>query len=297
VSAIFDHLTAILVGAVLVGALLFVEMRQQESAVEATVRNRVEHHAAEFLAAVQRDAENIRTRAQAQHAFGGAYRFTLRQARGADGELYTKQFSFPTLLDPSRGGRSPVALVTYEMTPTGQTVRVGTSQRPTYRVVRHEYTRAGGSRETGGAASVLGFNVILVGADGSDQAVAETVNETPAQVRVSVMMAAPVGPQRTGDQATTTMQNAARRTATIRVVGATASEGFPPVEPGTAGLPPLPGDPPPPPPPPPSPGGGGGSPGGGSPGGPRGGSSSGGGSGGGSSPAPPPPPSLPGRDI
>ena len=242
--AIFDHLTAILVGAGLLAALLFVQMRQQASAVETTVRNRVEMHSDEFLSVLQRDAENIRTRAQTQHAFG-AYRFTIRRATGTDGETYTQQLSFPTLKDPALGGRSPLALVTYEMEPTGETVRVGTSQRPTYRMTRTEYTRADGMRETGGAVGLIDFDAILLNPDGSEVSEATTVGTTPSQVRLSATLAASGSVRRTGDQRAQSSQNATRRATTVRVIGAGAQGGLPPVQTGSAGIPELPGDPPP----------------------------------------------------
>ena len=245
-SVIFDNLTAILVAAVLAGALLVVQMRRQESAIATTVRNRVEFQAGEFMSVVQRDAENIRTRRQTEAAFG-AYRFRLRRATGADGETYTSQLSFPTLATPRLGDASPVAIVTYVMTPTGQTVRVGASVRPTYRVVRTAYRRSGGIVETGGAVGVLDFDVFLVQADGREETSAPdrtNIAQTPSQVRIAVMTAAAAALRRSGDQAATTAQNATRRTTTARVISAAATGGLPPVEPGAAGIPPLPGDPP-----------------------------------------------------
>ena len=245
-SVIFDNLTAILVTAVLAGALLVVQMRRQESAIGATVRNRVEFQAGEFVSVVQRDAENIRTRQQTEAAFG-EYRFRLRRATGADGESYTSQASFPTLAEPELGDASPVAIVTYTMTPTGGSVRVGRSTRPTYSVARRAYTRAGGLVETGGAVGVVDFDVFLVAPDGRETTSAPDrtdVSETPAQVRIAVMTAAAAALRRSGDQAATTAQNATRRTTTARVISAAATGGLPPVEPGAAGIPPLPGDPP-----------------------------------------------------
>ncbi len=165
-SSILDNLTAIVVGAVLVGALLAVQMRQQEQAIATTVQNRVSFHADEFLLVVSRDAENIRTRRQTEHALGD-YRFEINRATGTDGETYTSRISFPTLADPQAGDASPVGIVSYAMEPTGQTVRVGQSQRPTYRITRSLYTRAGGTVTTGGAESVLDFDVFLVDTDGS----------------------------------------------------------------------------------------------------------------------------------
>ena len=259
-SAILDNLTAILVGAVLVGALLAVQMRQQEQAVATTVQNRVSFQSGEFLSVVERDAENIRTKQQTQHALGG-YRFEINRATGTDGETYTSRLSFPTLADPSLGDASPVGIVSYAMEPTGETVRVGASQRPTYRVTRSLYTRGGGTVETGGAEGVLDFDVFLVDASGADHVgtldqprTPEVIPDAPSQARIAVLTAAPAQMRRAGDQAATSMQNASRRTGLVRIISAMATGGMPPVESGGAGIPPLPYDPPPlPPPPPPTP--------------------------------------------
>ncbi len=259
-STILDNLTAIVVGAVLVGALLAVQMRQQEQAVATTVQNRVSFHADEFLLVVSRDAENIRTRRQTVHALGD-YRFEINRATGTDGETYTSRISFPTLADPSAGDASPVGIVSYAMEPTGQMVRVGQSQRPTYRITRSLYTRAGGSVTTGGAESVLDFDVFIVDIGGADHVgpldqprSPENIPDAPAQVRLAVMTAAPVQSRRTSDQAAVTMQNATRRTSSVRVINAMSTGGLPPVQTGASGIPALPYDPPPvPPSPPPTP--------------------------------------------
>ena len=256
-SAILDNLTAILVGAVLVGALLAVQLREQEQAVATTVQNRVSFHADEFLATVQRDAENIRTKRQTEHAFGD-YRFQINRATGTDGETYTSRLSFPTLADPSLGSDSPIGIVSYAMEPTGEMVRVGASQRPAYRITRSLYTRGDGTVATGGAEGVLDFDVFLVDSVGVDHVGTldqprdpTVITSPPSQVRIAVMMAAPVQARRAGDQAATTMQNASRRTGTVRVISAQATDGLSPVERGAPGIPAQPLDPPPLPPPPP----------------------------------------------
>lgn len=252
-AAIFDHLTAIIVGTVLVGTLLFVQMRRQESAIETTVRNRVEWQADEFLSVVQRDLENMSTPAQARHAFGSD-RFTIRRRLMADGVTgYTQQISFPTLAVPQDGAASPLAIVSYEMTPTGETVRVGETDRPTYRITRYEYRRGGSVQPTGGAEGLLEFNVLGIERDGGeigdDPGLDVTGRDviTP-QVKVALMAAAPLPARRASDQQTRTMMNAVRRATTVRVTSAAASGGMPPVDPGDPIAPTFPGDPPPPPP-------------------------------------------------
>lgn len=253
-SAVFDHLTAVLVGATLLVALGFVQMRQRQGAIETTLRHAVAGQAASAFDVLRRDAENLRTPAQSRAAFG-THRLVVRRETGPDGHGYTKQFSFPTLAEPALGAASPLALVTYEMVPTGRSVRVGTGTRPVYRLVRHEYRRGEGLVVTGGAENVVDFTVVLVRADGSPVASDGDVSGMPVQVRLAFAAAVePVG-RRAADQAATGLSTLSRHTEVVRVLAATAQGEAPVREDEPSGLPSLPGDPPPPPPQlPPTPG-------------------------------------------
>ena len=289
---LLDHLTAVIVGAVLLSALVFVQFRQQQTSVATTQRYSAQMQTAEFAATLQRDIENMRTKAQTVAAFGtGGYRLRLRRKTGTDGETYTQQFAFPTLRDPSLGATSPVAIVTYVTEPTGESVRVGAVLRPTYRVTRYEYSRADGERVTGGGAGLIDLDVILV--TGSlEAATALDPSTTPTRVKISAVGAPPAAPGGT-DGGTSATAHATRHAETVRVLSAGATGGLPPTETGPPGVPPLPGDPPPSPPPPSPPSAPGGT---SSPPPPSGG-------GGSSTPAPPPasppppPPPPPGRQI
>jgi len=250
---VLDHLAAILAGSVLLGALLFLQMRQQHEAVATTQRHGAQMQTSSFVETLQRDVENLRTPAQAQAAFG-ARRFTLRRAAGADGETYTSQFAFPTLLDPALGDASPVALVVYTAEPTGETVAVGAVTRPTYRIRRHLYTRAAGAvTVTGGTENVVDFDVTLLGRDGSQTWQGTAITTMPARVRIAAVGASAGTRTRELPGQTRTAAPSVRHAVMAEVMGTRASGGTTPVEPGAPGLPELPGDPPPPPPPPPSP--------------------------------------------
>ena len=96
---LLDNLTAVIVGTVLLGALLVLQQRGQQKAVEAAQRYRAESMVAELATTVERELENARGRAETERAFAvvtgegslGAdtYRFRLRRATASDGTEYT----------------------------------------------------------------------------------------------------------------------------------------------------------------------------------------------------------------
>ena len=251
---LFDHTIAILVGATLLGGLFMLNTRGQQTAIEAAQRYRVQTQTAGFTQTVERDVENIRTEAQSEHAFG-TYRFTLRQAPGG---AYTEQATFVTLQDPSLGAASPAMVVSYTTTPTGRTIDIGGTPRPTYRVQRQ--TSAGGGPLTpdGGAEDVVDFDLTALMNDGSELtnrggtrsgtgAFNNEVPSLPRAVRVEVVGATEALAQRTADQSAVAQTNASRQTRTVALVAYGTTGGLPPRTTSTpATMPPLPGDPPPP---------------------------------------------------
>lgn len=249
---ILDNLIAILVGTTLLVALVFVQQRGQQSAIDATSRYQSQRMASGLASTIERDVENIRTRAQTQTAFGGTsgtttYRFSLRRETGTDGETYTSQFAFPTLLDPSLGDDSPVMMVTYHVEPTGESALVDGVDRPLYQVTRYEFERGGTVQAQGTTSGLVDFEVTAFRPDGTPFQVDDVINDTPPRVQVELVMAPDRPEARTGDQAMTSSFGTSRHARTIRVRGATARGGLPPVDltkPG--GIPELPGSPPPP---------------------------------------------------
>ena len=247
---ILDNLTAILVGTTLLVALLFVQQRGQQSAIDATTRYQSQRMTSALATTIERDVENIRTKDQTVAAFGpwgataSAYRFSLRRATGTDGESYTSQFSFPTLKDPALGDASPILIVTYHVEPTGATVRLDGVDRPMYQVTRYEFERGGPVRAQGVTSGLVDFEVTAFADDGSEIRSSGWIDPTPQRVQVE-LVAAPDRPEaRTSDQAMTSTFGTSRHARMIRVRGATAQGGLPPVDTTLpAGIPDLPGDP------------------------------------------------------
>ena len=254
---IFDHTIALLVGGTLLAGLFMLQVRGQQTAIQAAQRYRVQTQTAGFAQTIERDVENIRTREQAEAAFG-SYRFTLRQAAGG---AYTEQATFVTLQDPALGPDSPAIVVSYTVAPTGETVEVDGLARPTYRLRRQTYERGGTLRDDGAAEGLIDFDLTALMNDGSTlSARGGTRNATsgafdsevpslPRAVRVELVGATDAVGQRAADQRNTALTNASRQTRTVGLAAYGSTGGLPPVD-TTApeGMPPLPGDPPPPPP-------------------------------------------------
>ncbi|MFN3595756.1 MAG: hypothetical protein ACK41D_00620 [Rubricoccaceae bacterium] len=218
-SVFLDHLTAILVGATLLGVVVFVQQRQQQQVIDSTVRYRVEHATAAFMETLQRDVENMRAEAQARHGLG-FFQVELVQSAGL-----TRRFSFPTLAEPERGRASPLVMVSYVVQPTGRTARVQGTERPLFRVTR--YAHVGGRYvRTGGAEEVTEFAVRAITADGASH-VAGALTSAPVHVALSVATASPTSTRRSHDQVHNGPMNLTRHRQTVRVVSALAT-GLPP---------------------------------------------------------------------
>jgi hypothetical protein len=238
---ILDHLTAVLVGAVLLGALLVVQVRQQRESIVTTQRHGARVSSAGFIETVQRDVENLRTPDQAVAAFG-ATRFVLRRATGSDGETYTSHVSFPTLKDPALGSASPVVVVGYVVEPSGATLPVGPVVRPLYQVTRYEYARAAGALvSTGTTENVVDFDVAVIDADGDEIWAHAGIPDMPMRARLSVSVAPPrtPGPVR---GAAPTAPVAVRFASVVEIAASGATAGLPPVESGPSGVPAFPDD-------------------------------------------------------
>lgn len=269
-QAILDHLTAILVGATLLGALVFIQMRQQQSAIETTVHGRAQEHAGSFFDVSQREMENARTRTQSIAGLG----YYVMEIDGSP--TRTDRFTFVTSEPPPPGSAPTVTntikAVSYRLQPTGNTVRVGTVDRPTYRVERWTNQVAGTTApDDFTLAGVMATDVVsfvIRAFDKDEQPVtwastsagygrpsSTSSSDDPVRFEIEIETAARGPEQRTGDQAATSQQNLVSLSQSIRPVNVGASGSStvtgptaPPRE-----LPLLPGEPTPPTPPPPPP--------------------------------------------
>ena len=242
---VLDNLTAVLVGATLLGALMFVQQRGQHASVEATTRYRAQQMTDGFATTLERDVDNIRTQAQTEAAFVGGtpnYRFSLR--RSGDGS-HTTQFAFPTLADPSLGTDSPIAIVAYHTTPTGKTATIAGESRPLYEVTRYVYMRgASAPVATATLPDVVDFDVRAFSATGDEVPPASLLSPTPRYVTAELVTTLGLSARRAADQDAASGMGTTRQSRTVWIPGATSTGGLPT---GVAtdlpgGIPAFPGD-------------------------------------------------------
>jgi hypothetical protein len=228
-AAILDHLTAILVGASLLGVFLFVQQRNKQAAVEATVHHAAQEQAFTALETIERDSDNMR--------LFDAFRPRVQQRDGL-----TTQLTFHTLADPGLGQTSPLVAVTYRLEDTFRTLTVDGRTRPVYRLARYVNDGAGYVYAGGSTESVLDFDVTFFGRDGT---VVTDGEATDALARLSVgLVSAITGPEQVaGDQSATAATNLTQQGGTFRPVTLTATRlpdpGF--IPDANAPLPPPPG--------------------------------------------------------
>lgn len=250
---LLDNLTAVIVGTVLLGALLVLQQRGQQKAVEAAQRYRAESMVAELATTVERELENARGRAETERAFAvvtgegslGAdtYRFRLRRATASDGTEYTSLVSFPTLLRPNQLSASPVGVVSYHVEETGETARVDGRDRPLLRATRYEFPRGGPLRRTAVYERLVDVDVVALGAGGSETDATDAFSETPVRIRLAIESAPEVTRALTTEGAGPL--TAIRHGRTVRIAGgSTTTAGSTPVDLSVrGGIPALPGDP------------------------------------------------------
>ena len=264
-QAILDNLTAILVGATLLGALVFVQTRQQQSAIETTLRDRAQERTSSAYEVMQRELENARARKQAVSGLG----YYVAEARGTADR--TDRLTFVTQEPGTGGGAGRMVAVSYRLVPTGETIRVGETLRPAYDIERWTNAVAsGGTTAPAGftragvvATDVVSFLVrpydasgTLVTWSGTDAGYgrdgATGTNRDPVRYDIAIE-GATRGPERkAGDQRAVSTSNLVRFQKSVRPVNAGARGDTPVTGSGATMrvVPMLPGEPAPPSPPP-----------------------------------------------
>ena len=259
---IFDHLIAILVGATLLGALLFIQQRGQQSSIETTIRHRTETQTSSFLSTLTRDLENARTSRQITTGLGTWAPDEIsswgNRAFGIHGDsTHTDWIEFVSLANPDQGTNSPLQAVGYRTVATGDSANVGGTLHPLYRVDRYVY-EAGAMDwvQRGGSTPNLTTFSIRANRINGGVVTNDRLGDVPASFEVLLTAAEARVGRKTGDQAATTLTNATRQAMTVRVVNAsstgTATGVAPPSGPGP--IPRFPGINPPAPIPPSGPG-------------------------------------------
>lgn len=178
-----DHISALLVSAVLVIILVLLQIRGAQSNTEITINHLVRSETLDIAEMLERDLLNMRTVVQTEaaedagHLQGGtAFRCSTAIGGASVGQDTTKLFEFPTLVDPqvAAGLTDPdsaeVAIVSYRLIrEAGQSVArlmsSGTITHPLYRLERQVSGYATGLSQS----TVTFFNVEFGLRDGSFQ--------------------------------------------------------------------------------------------------------------------------------
>ena len=206
-QAILDHLAAILVASVLLVLFGAVQLRGQQSSVDARRDYMVKSRAYAFAQSLERDAENMRSRKQVEDARAttqpalGAY--TCRVERDAGG--LTTAFTFPTV---DAAGTS-IVQVTYELKDAGKSTTAKDEAQALYRINR----LVDGAQDGSSGDIVTDFAVGLLGSGGASVHEGDCPTDL-RQVRVQMMAALEgVAPN---DRASGSGFNTTRYGATIR---------------------------------------------------------------------------------
>lgn len=212
-----DHLTAVIVGGILLLALFAVQQRSATHAAEVTLTQAARVHADAVLEVVADDVENLLTPAQAIAALGRSdLRLTAVDGRTLEAVLTTNVRTDTT----GANGRSPFqpATVTYTLTPTHRT-RLGADSVDVFRLDRTVALAAG--METATLGEVVDFDVAFVGRGARVEAGTPDASAM-TEAAISLAVAADVPPSRSHDQ-TSTREALVHAAATVRPVNATAT--------------------------------------------------------------------------
>ncbi|MGB3541465.1 hypothetical protein [Rubrivirga sp.] len=204
-----DHLTAIVVGAVLLLALFAVQQRSTTAAVEATLTQAARVHADGILEVVADDVENVLTPAQALLA---PVRCPIRLT--SDGERTTEAcFTANVRTDTTNAvGVSPFAAgtVRYTLTPTRR-MWLGSDSVDVFRLDRTTDLGLGTGPQTQSLGDVVDFDLLFVERDAR-----------VTEAAIALATAADVPASRSSDQVST-REALVHAAATVRPVNATTS--------------------------------------------------------------------------
>lgn len=139
-APLLDNLVAVVVGTTLLIALVLLQTRQRQVAVDETVHHIVRGHIESAMEVLTSDVDNMMNRVQADAAFPPGYPFRLDTATVTGMMGSTRQFAFPSRIDTSTTNAPLVpALVVYRtVDPTGgpDSVRVGETWRRVFQLQR-----------------------------------------------------------------------------------------------------------------------------------------------------------------
>lgn len=204
-AVILDHITAILVGTSLLGVLIFVQQRGQQTAVDNSIHHSVQTQSFSIAETLERDLENIRNsdisgqRAHVQRSGGN-----------------TSVLRFVTLEDPSLGETSPLIAVAYRLEDTYQQVLVNGTPETVYRLGRYVNDGSGFTFKGGSTETLTGFDASLVSRDMGSVVTSGYEPDDFAVVQIELESAVAGSIRLASDQTSTSRSNQTRKGFTFR---------------------------------------------------------------------------------
>lgn len=192
-NTLIDHLSAVLVAAILLGALLALHLRDSQQAVDEVANYTAQRQAASLLNVVGRDLDNVLGRDQAQTFLGGYEARLERTAAG--GDTLTTALSLPSLVPPAAGRAEAPAQIRYRLEGTGRTATTSGGDVPLFRLVRAVQFGAD-TTETVVSGDVVDFDVRACTPDGCRAEGPPPEGTTHLEVRLAV--ATGLGPRGRG---------------------------------------------------------------------------------------------------
>ena len=146
-APLLDHLTAVVVGTILIVTLLSLQMRERQTGIVDTINHTVRVQLNEAMEAVSDDVMNMRSPESAETAtgmLGGTFKWSASLL--ASGETGTISFPSAVLQDPTTLLRA-YGQVTYRLLPSGGSVGVQGVRKPLYTLVREvDYSVTGSAQ-------------------------------------------------------------------------------------------------------------------------------------------------------
>ena len=216
-QVLLDNLGAILVSSVLLVIFGAVQLRGQQSSVDAQRDNMVKTRTYEFTKLLQRDLENMRSEKQTQDALG-AYKCRVERV-----DSLTTAFTFPTLLTDESSSdltAAPIVHVTYKLEPVGMTHAMGKPRAlyDLHRTVDGHLEQSGSSGD-----NITDFRIDLLKRDGTPTAGAMATADCSAEMRqVRVQMLASMEGVTPNEWSTGSHFNTARYGVTLQPPNLTA---------------------------------------------------------------------------
>lgn len=223
-QAILDNITAVIVSGSIMMIFAFLQIRGTQTAADATINHMVYAELMQTSFYLKSDIENMRTEAQTDEAInrsklsgGSAYDCQVQTSGGI-----TTSFTFPTLKDPTTAYKladpedAEVVLVTYQLTDTGETLKVPEGHTSSNRTL-YSLDRMVNGATTGGSKNFVTHFLVEFSSKGSSNFSSNsgTCPTDMAKVRFEFKLATEGVEMVAVDQQSTSQTNISRYGATI----------------------------------------------------------------------------------